>query len=255
MENINVIPTITKDTTLAELLAILGPVTKAEKTPTVRKLLEDSGAPIATEDGCQIFANGYAVYDNGSGRTVMWIPDCVSFTYFFVQPKDTEIGIAPAKETLPVGYLESLPWPLVLTLIGDHRVEDNMMNRTGSRAGTKDYDSDDNGDRNGDAEEAYESSFRKEYFWRDGRFGENPEDAYIRKEELREALERMTEKQRRVFVLYYKYGYNQREIGTIMGIAQQNVYKLLNRALYVTKKIFEAGGCKTTSPTTVYERT
>lgn len=75
--------------------------------------------------------------------------------------------------------LASLPWPLVLTLIGDHRVEDNMMNRTGSRFGTKDYGSDDNGDRDGDAEEVYESSFRKEYFWRDGRFGENPEDAYI----------------------------------------------------------------------------
>ena len=254
MNNSDVNPPITANTTLGEMISTLGPLTKAEKTPTVRKLLEDMGTPVAIEDGCQIFANGYAVYDNGSGRTVMWIPDCVSFTYFFVQPKDTEIGIAPAKETLPVDYLASLPWPLVLTLIGDHRVEDNMMNRTGSRAGTKDYDSDDNGDRNGDAEEAYESPFRKEYFWRDGRFGENPEDAYIRKEELREALERMTPEQRQVFILYYYKGYTQAEIAAMIGINRSSVRSRLNYAIQKTKKVFR-GTTILGSPTTVYERT
>lgn len=229
--------TISRNTTLGELISILGPVTKAEKTPTVRKLMEDMGAPIVTADNCRIFANGYAVYDNGSGRTVMWIPNCVSFTYFFVKPKDTEIGIAPAKNTLPVSYMESLPWPLVLTLIGDHRVEDNMMNRTGSRIGTKDYDSDDNGDQDRDTEIAIEASYRNDYFWRDGRFGENPEDAYVRKEELREALGRMTDKQRRVFVLYYKYGYTQKEIGNMMGLARTTIMHRLDGAMKNIKKV------------------
>lgn len=233
MKNTN---TITKDITLAELLAILGPVTKADKTPTVRKLLEDMGAPIITADNCQIFANGYAVYDNGSGRTVMWIPDCVSFTYFFVKPKDTEIGITPAKETLPVGYLESLPWPLVLTLIGDHRIEDNMMNRTGSRIGTKDYDSDDNGDKDGDAEDAIEASYRKEYCFLEAQIGEDPETIYIRRETLREMLKEMTMKQREVFVLYFKEGYTQQEIADMIGISKQSVNERLEAALRKAKK-------------------
>ena len=52
-----------------------------------------------------------------------------------------------------------------------------------------------------------EKSLRSEYFWREGHFGENPEDAYIRKETLQEMLDGMTDNQREVFVLYYKCGY------------------------------------------------
>lgn len=43
--------------------------------------------------------------------------------------------------TLPDGLLESQPWPITVTLIGDHRMEINSMNRSGGRTGTKDYDS------------------------------------------------------------------------------------------------------------------
>lgn len=203
---------ITTNTTLGELLTILNLGDKPHETPTPRMLRETAGDPVATEERCIVYPNGYAVYDNGSGRTVVWLPDCVSFTYYFVKPKESEVGIVPEKETLPEGLLESLAWPIAVTLIGDHRVEDNLMNRTGSRTGTKDYDADDNGDKDGDAEDAFERSYQNEFFWREGRFGENPEDAYIRKETLREMLESMTEKQRKVFILYYRYGYKQPEI-------------------------------------------
>lgn len=71
-------------------------------------------------------------------------------------------------DTLPEGLLESMPWFSALTLIGDHRVEANAMNRRqGSRKGSKDYDSDDLGDKDGDAEEAYEKQYQKEYNWRE----------------------------------------------------------------------------------------
>lgn len=69
MENINVTaPVITSDTTLGELLAMLGSVTKADKTPKTRMLREEAGEPIAAVPGCAVYANGYALYDNGSGR-------------------------------------------------------------------------------------------------------------------------------------------------------------------------------------------
>ena len=65
------IHTITDNTTLGELLAILGDVTKTGKTPTSKTLREEAGEPIASEERCMVYANGYAVYDNGSGRTVV----------------------------------------------------------------------------------------------------------------------------------------------------------------------------------------
>ena len=157
MENFNAITsdasafTVTDNTTLGELLAILNLGDKPHETPTPKMLRETAGAPIATEERCTVYANGYAVYDNGSGRTVVWLPSCTSFTYHFDALKESEKG-GEVKETaeLPEGLLVSLPWPVAVSLIGDHRVEANMMNRMGSRTGTKDYDSDDNGDKDGD---------------------------------------------------------------------------------------------------------
>ena len=230
---------ITENTTLGELIDILGPVTRAAKTPTSRKLREEAGDPIAMDECCKVYANGYAVYDNGSGRTVVWVPSCTSFTYNFDKMKESEKG-GEIKQSidLPHGFLESQPWALALTLIGDHRVEQNSMNRTGSRTGTKDYDSDDNGDKDGDAENAVEKSYQNEYNWREDRVGEDPETIYIRKETRREMLESMTEKQRKVFILYYQYGYTQQEIADMLGVDQTSVRDRLNGAIRKVKKIY-----------------
>ena len=232
--------TITENTTLAELIAILGPVIKAEKTPTSKALREEAGEPIAEDDRCQVYANGYGVYDNGSGRTVVWVPSCVAFTYRFDPMKESEKG-GEIKETfdMPEGFLESQPWPIALTLIGDHRVEQNSMNRRqGGRKGTKDYNADDNGDRDGDAEEAVEDSYRNEYTWREDQIGEDPETIYIRKETRREMLESMTDKQREVFILYFHYGYRQQEIADMIGISKQSVNERLDGAIKKVRKIF-----------------
>ncbi len=233
------IPTITENTTLGELIEILGPVIKAQKTPTSKKLREEAGEPIASDDCCTVYANGYAVYDNGSGRTVVWVPACVSFTYFFDPMKESEKGDEIKQSIdLPEGFLESQPWNLAITLIGDHRVEQNSMNRTGSRTGTKDYDSDDNGDKDGDAEDALEKSYQNEYNWREDQVGEDPETIYIRKETRREMLESMTPEQREVFLLYYKYGYKQKEIAKMLGIDRSSVRSRLDYAVKKVKKIY-----------------
>ena len=229
---------ITENTTLGELIAIIGPVTRAEKTPTSRKLREAAGEPIAESDGILVYSNGYGVYDNGSGRTVVWIPSCVSFTYYFDKMKESEKG-EEIKEhiDLPEGFLESQPWVLALTLIGDHRVEQNSMNRRqGGRKGTKDYNADDNGDKDGDAEEAVEDSYENEYNWREDRIGEDPETIYIRKETRREMLESMTDKQREVFILYYYYGYKQQEIADMLGCVVSMVNKHLQKGIQRIKK-------------------
>ena len=237
---------ITGNTTLAELINILGPITKAAKTPTSKALREEAGEPIASSpdplgygDGILVYSNGYAVFDNGSGRTVVWVSACTSFTYYFDKMKESEKG-GEIKQSidLPHGFLESQPWALALTLIGDHRVEQNSMNRTGSRTGTKDYDSDDNGDKDGDAENAVEKSYQNEYNWREDRVGEDPETIYIRKETRREMLESMTEKQRKVFILYYQYGYTQQEIADMLGSARTTIMHRLEGAVKKVKKVY-----------------
>ena len=230
--------TLNHESTLADLLAYIGEVKKAEKTPTPKKLAESGSTVIAEEIGCLAYSCGYAVYDNGSGRTVMWLPDCVSFTYYFDEATDAEKGIIPDKDTLPDGLLEMLPWVMAVTLIGEHRIEANSMNRTGSRNGTKDYDSDDNGDKDGDAEAALEKTYEKAYVWREDRIGESPETIFIRKETRREMLESMTDKQREVFTLYYYDGLKQREIAERLGISRDSVNDRLECALKKVKKLF-----------------
>ncbi len=231
---------ITAETTLAELLASLNLGDKPHETPTPKKLRETAGDPIAVEDWCMVYANGFCVYDNGSGRTVVWLPSCTSFTYHFDPLKDSEKG-DEMKETaeIPEGMLETLPWYMAVMLVGDHRIESNLMNRTGSRTGTKDYDADDNGDKDGDAEKAMEQSYQREYSWREDRVGESPETIYIRKETREEMLGRMTDRQREVFLLYYRDGFNQREIAQMLGISQQKVSKRLSAALANAKRNFD----------------
>lgn len=227
---------ITDETTLGELLDLLGEIEKPKEKMTPKKIAESAGEPVAKADGCSVYGSGYAVYDNGSGRTALWIPDCISFTYRFVQPKEAEVGIVPAKDTLSDDLMESLPWMIAITLVGDHRVENNLMNRTGSRLGTVDFDSADNGDKDGNAEKRLEASYRDEFCWSEGRFGDNPETTLIRKETIREILEDLTDKQREAFTLYYKEGRTLQEIGVLLGINHRAVGFRLDGALRKAKK-------------------
>ena len=223
-------------TTLKNLIETLGPVKKADKTPTSRKLREEAGEPIITTNAILIYACGYAVYENESGRTVMWVPGCTCFTYYFGKLKESEQKYMNQTEELPEGMMEEMPWDLALTLIGDHRIEANCMNRAGSRAGRQYFECGDDGDKDDDPEEAVERSYWKEYAWREDRIGEDPEMIYIRKETREESLASMTDKQREVFRLYYEEGYRQREIAEILGIAHQTVSRLLDKALTHIKK-------------------
>ena len=239
---------ITENTTLGELLKLLNPGEKPHEIPTPKKLRENAGKPIAfypvpesasvENVECTVYSNGFAVYDNGSGRTVIWLPDCTSFTYVFTRPKASEDGKLPYKKHIPDEMLESLSWFMAVMLIGDHRVENNLMNRKSSRKGAKDYDTDDYGDKCGEAEEAVEEEYRDEFFWNEGRFGENPLDALIRKERDAAMLAAMTDKQRKVFLLYYKEGYTQQQIADMLGIARTTVIHHLEGSVKKIKKFF-----------------
>ena len=251
--------TITENTTLGELLKLLNLGEKPCETPTPKKLRENAGKPVAlypmsdlsgstdltnltelsdANIGCVVYSNGFAVYDNGSGRTVLWLPDCTSFTYVFTRPKATEEGKLPYKEQISDETLESLSWFTAVMLIGDHRVESNILNRKSSRKGSRAYDVDDCGDKCGKIEAAIEDSYMEKFFWAEGRFGENPLDALIREERYNEMLEVLTDKQRTAFRLYYKEGYTQQQIAEMMGCVVSMVNKHLSVSLKKLNKFF-----------------
>ncbi|MBQ8133876.1 MAG: sigma-70 family RNA polymerase sigma factor [Clostridia bacterium] len=237
----------TESTTLGELLKLLNLGEKPHEIPTPKKLRENAGKPIAfypmsgsmpvENVKCTVYSNGFAVYDNGSGRTVLWLPDCTSFTYIFAKPKASEEGMMPYKEEIPDEMLESLSWFTAVTLIGDHRVENNLMNRKSGRSMSVNYDAYDYDDKHY-ADDDEKDPYRGAFFWTDGRFGENPLDALIREERNREILAAMTDKQREVFLLYYKDGYTQQQIADMLDVDQTSVRDRLDGGLKKIKKFF-----------------
>ena len=230
--------TITEKTTLSELLEILNLGEKPDETPKPKVLRETAGEPVAVEERCTVYRNGWAVYDNGSGRTVVWLPDCMSFTYQFGKPKKNEALSVSTQESLPEGLLASQPWPLAVTLVGDHRVEENSMNRQGSRHGKKVFD-DPDWDFGEDEKQPGDNCFLKRMFRLQEYAVENPETTYIRKEIVRGVLEALDEKQRKALVLYAVYGYTQEEIAYKFGVTQPAVSKLLSRTCRKTKEFYK----------------
>ena len=226
---------ITDETTLGALLGML----RLGKKPTVPtpKALFAEDEPIAGTKDCTLFRNGFAVYQNVTGRTVVWLPYCVNFTYYFNKLNDPEKETLSETFALPDGFLERQPWILAVTLIGDHRIEANSMNRTGSRVDTTDFSSDDNGDKDDAMEIAVSDPYRRAFNWYDGRMGENPQDAVERRETREELLASLTDKQQSVFIMYFRDGMTQNEIAAALHMTQIGVKHHLDAALAKAKKV------------------
>ena len=213
---------ITEQTTLRESLSYLGGISRADKTPT-GKYLREKCELVAEAKGCKLYANGYCFYENETSYTVLWAPECRNFTYYFFEGEP---------KPLPEGFLDEQPWYMAFVLNGDHRIEaNNLNNRQGGRKGSKDYKSDDAGDHSGDAEEAIERAYHTSNIWRESYVGENPESIFLREETRREILASMTEKQRKVFLLFFQEGYKQVEIAKLLRIGRTTVQDHLYAAV------------------------
>lgn len=221
--------TVTEETTLRELLEMIGAVDRAEKTPTSKALREkkredgtmEQVQPLAeTANGdCKVYANGYAVYSNNTGTTVLWLADCCSFTYQFDALKENGKNYVPQKSIVGEDVLGNQPWFMAVMLRGDHQVETNSMNRQFDRKGAKKeiWDED-------------ESEEKREKRWNPGYHFESPEAAYIKKEILQEQLAKLTDRQREVFILYHRCGYNQQEIADMLKLNRLTVREYLKVA-------------------------
>lgn len=208
--------------TLNELLEIVGGAVKAEKTPTPKNLRKNAGEPVVKAMGgdCIAYPNGYAVYSNAAGTVVLWIPDCLSFTYKFAQLGAREKEYMDDRIRVGGDVFGEQPWFMAVMVRGDHQVEENSLNRKADRKGSN---------RNISLDHITEKE-EEEAGWHPGCRFENPERAYIKKEMLEVQLGKLTERQREVFLLYHREGYNQYEIADILGITRQMVGHHLDNA-------------------------
>ena len=106
-----------KAPTLCQLMKMLGKVQKEDRMPTVKKL-EEGGDPFIELGSCRVFSNGYAAYDNGSGRTVFWLPDCRFFEFRFTRLDNSEKDEQMTDhKKMGKKYMRAQPWYIVIRRI------------------------------------------------------------------------------------------------------------------------------------------
>lgn len=171
------------------------------------------------DDGhCEVFVNGYAVYDNGDRKTVLWVPDCGSAAYHFTKLRDHEKLYQVDKDTVGQDVFDQAPWYIAVMVAGENSIERNLDHP--KSVGTM---------SDGGEEEDYE--VRPANRWIGGSHFDNPEESYIKKEEAEEKQASLTKKQQVAMTLFYDQGYTQIEIAKKLGISQPAVAKLLDRAI------------------------
>ena len=168
-----------------------------------------------------VYANGYAVYDNGCRRTVIWVPDCGSTTYYFGPLRDNERDYLCQKSDIGEDILGPAPWYVALTIAGEDSIERNMIHPKSKASASAFEEVDD---------------IKPDYSWRCGGHIETPEEALMRKETERERRESFTERQKEVYALYME-GYTQTKIAETLGISQPAVKKLISKVIDKCREI------------------
>jgi len=205
---------VSDKTTLKELIDALGSITELPKKPTPKALRENEEV-IAESDGCIVYGNGYAVYKNDSGETTVFLNDCHIFTQ-----GDSKTCV------------DDYSWIIGVSARGETQIEENVMNRKGDRKGTR--ASEEEVDKDQDYDEHDDGKPYRPYHF------PSPEQVYIHKETIRENLDRLTKRQCKIYLLYHYYGYNEKEIGKMLGITQQGVHNSLSVSdLKIHKNLFD----------------
>lgn len=202
---------ITPASSLNDLLQILGNVQKLEKKPTSKYLREQGGEPVAetADSSIRVYSCGYASYKNGSGVTVVFVPDCKLYTYEFDIHENGEMKDPTdrIKNSDEVDMTYEL-WTVAIALRGESQIERNAFDRKGDR-----------GENTGSQEEAEEKDNDRV---RTSSFP-SPEGNYIFREEVKERLSKLTAKEQETIVWVHTYGYTHEEIADYLGIDRTTV--------------------------------
>ena len=176
------------------------------------------------EDGrLDVYTNGYAVYDNGDRRTVVWVPECGSTTYYFTPLRSNEMEYLTQKESLDEDVFGQLPWYHALMVAGEDSIERNLEHP--KSVGTTSI-----------ADKPEEWEAREDYRWNCGAHFDSPEEAYLKKEAAEERRRALTEKQKKAYIMYYEEGMTMEKIAAIEGVDWTTIKERLRAARNIFKK-------------------
>ena len=198
---------------------------KVSKRPTAKYLCENV-VPIASSFNCTAYANGYAVYTTDVAITVIWIPDCLSYSYQFAHLERNELEYLSDHLDLSAEFLGNLPWHITVALRGEDQAERRLLHRKGDRKGSRSLVQD--GKEVSDTEQ---NPDREPRVITSGSYYENPEEALIRRETVHEYLKTLTKKQRQCFLLRYHEGLTLQEIAEKQEISAAAVHLHLSAAM------------------------
>lgn len=200
---------------------------KPKRRPGARQLRQGYPRVAMIEIGknarVEVFNNGYAIYDNGNRRVVLWAPDCGSAVYYFTGLRDNEKEYLSQKEEIGLDILGELPWYHALMIAGENRIEYNM-DHPKSRGNTSDFDMEDD-------------DVAPATHWAGAYHFESPEEAYLKKEAAEERKKVLTDKQREVYVMRYEMGLSQEETAIRLGISPKGVQYRMDGAIKKLRKI------------------
>lgn len=179
---------------------------------------------LGSEGMCEVFSNGYAIYDNGDRRTVLWVPDCTKRTYFFGKLNDNQKEYLRETEEIGEDVLGVCPWYMALILAGEHCIEANMAHAKSVGVAS--------------IFDQAECDVEKAYRWVGASHFDTPEVAYLKKEAAEERRKALTDKQWEVYVMRYEMGMSQEEIARKLGITPKSVQNRTEGAMKKIKKIF-----------------
>ena len=177
-----------------------GPVQLRTYIPMIARI------KIGPDGVCEVFSNGYAIYDNGNRKTVVWVPDCGSTTYYFGALKDKEKEYLKQKDEVGEDILGPAPWYNAVLIAGEDSIQYNMDHPKSKGTAS-------------DSEDPEEWEKKGNYRWACGAHFESPEEAYLKKEAAEERRRALTEKQREAYVMYYEENLTEEEIAEKLGIS------------------------------------
>ena len=239
---------LNNEATFRQLMAFLQSLTTQEELAQNREKrrpsceqLRKQYAPIARkttrETCCEAFENGYAVFDNGDRKTVIWIPDCPKAARYYYpatydekckekrrrmawwEEEDEEDEYSriiaetePGEDRLDEEALADMNWYLAVAIAGENQIEQNLEHPLSAENRSDEY---------------IEEYSARRYSWHCGTRFQTPEEAILEKEEREERCAGLTEKQMEVYLLYYEEGYTEEAIAVILNVSQIAVHKKL----------------------------
>ena len=210
--------------TLRDLMSRVSTTDGFKKVPTPKYVRENSEVVDVYESNdptdyrITVYKSGFAVAQSGRYAVVIRGEECGAYSYDF-----DDSWLNGAEDATPhkfnADYFLDLQWPIRLLMKAEDKHEKNQNKREEGLLGRHPEIPDDKN-------------------WMLGGYY-SFEDALLNLMEVEEILKTMTDKQRKVYLLYYKYRYSQQEIGKIMGVSQEGVSRHLLLALKKVKKFYQ----------------